>query len=86
VVCAPACNRPSRSRISHTGGVWRGRFPQSLARRQLSPAQSEAFQRAGWLRPGQAGVILIGAVRPAHPPYPSTPLAAASTSPISLPT
>lgn len=46
--------------------MWRGRFPRSLARAQVSPAQGEAFQRAGWLRPGQAGVILIGAARPAH--------------------
>ena len=48
------------------GVMWRGRFPRSLARTQLSPAQGEAFQRAGWLRPGQAGVILTGAARPAH--------------------
>jgi hypothetical protein len=46
--------------------MWRGRFPQSLARTQFSPAQGAAFQRAGSLRPGQAGAILIGAVRPAH--------------------
>jgi hypothetical protein len=46
--------------------MWRGRFPRSLARTQFSPAQGAAFQRAGSLRPGQAGAILIGAVRPAH--------------------
>jgi hypothetical protein len=46
--------------------MWRGRFPRSLARSQLSPVQGGAFQQAGWLRPGQAGVILIGAARPAH--------------------
>lgn len=47
--------------------MWRGRFLRSLTRKQVSsPTQSEAFERAGWLRPGQAGVILIGAVRPVH--------------------
>ena len=46
--------------------MWRGLFPRSLARTQLASAQGEAFQRAGWLRPGQAGVILTGAARPAH--------------------
>jgi hypothetical protein len=44
----------------------RGRFPGSRTRAQLSPWQDEAFQRAGWLRPGQAGILLIGAARPAQ--------------------
>jgi hypothetical protein len=66
VTSAPACDRRSRLRISHTGGMWRGRFPRSPARTQPSASQGGAFERAGWLRPGQAGVILIGAVRPAH--------------------
>jgi hypothetical protein len=52
--------------VSHTGGMWRSRFPRSLARTRLAPSQEGAFQLAGWLRPGQAGAILTGAVRPAH--------------------
>jgi hypothetical protein len=46
--------------------MWRGLFLGGPARTQLSPSQGDAFERAGWLRPGQAGVILTGAARPVH--------------------
>jgi hypothetical protein len=35
-------------------------------KRRASPGPDRAFRQAGWLRPGQAGVILVGAVRPVH--------------------
>jgi hypothetical protein len=42
-------------------------WPLRLARgRRASPGPDRAFRQAGWLRPGQAGVIVIGAVRPVH--------------------